>query len=403
MAERTRRGQRGRGSVYYDAARARWVGQLTVGKKPSQRDPTRLVRDVVAIYAPSEEEAWDKLDEVRRQHRAGTLPSPLARTETVGDLLRRWLAGKRGTVVPSTWQRYEEHVRLHLLPHLGTLRLRELRAHHARTLYSALAGRLGSRSIGYAHLTLRAAVQQAVVEGDLPRDPLVGVKPPKAAPVEQVVLEQDAVRRLEAATPALRLGTLWLLAVYTGARQGELLGATWADLELTRQDGRPGGRWTVRRVLVEGADGRFIVVPRTKRRASLRTLPLPPHVVAALRAHKARQGTERLKAGPLWREHQLVFCTELGTPYRPSNLLARDWKQLAAAAHLPAGAHPHTLRHTFASTLFALGRPLPEISYLLGHGSITTTVAVYAHYVNRMPEAAVLALADYYAADGGAG
>lgn len=403
MADRTRRGQRGRGSVYYDAARERWVGQLTVGKKPSQGDPTRLVRDVVAIYASSEEEAWDKLDEVRRQHRTGLLPGSQSRTETVGDLLRRWLVGKRGTVVPTTWQRYEEHVRLHLLPHLGMVRLRELRAHHARTLYTALARRLGSRSIGYAHLTLRAAVKQAVTDGDLARDPLLGVKPPRLERPEQTALEQDAVRRLEVAADGLRLGALWLLAVYTGAREGELLGATWADVELTRRDGRPGGRWTIRRALVRGERSRLLIVPRTKRRASQRTLPIPPHVVTVLRAHKARQGAERLKAGPLWRDHDLVFCTERGTPYNPSNLLARDWKQLARAARLPVGTHPHTLRHTFASTLFALGRPLPEIAALLGHGSIMTTATVYAHYVARAPDDAILALATYYLPAGATG
>jgi integrase len=395
---RPRKRQYARGSVYFDAARDRWVGRLAVGTKPSRGDPKRLVLDRLAVYAATEREAWDKLDTARKQQRDGALPSARGRAETVGSLLDRWLTGIASRMEPESRRRHQNNITLRLKPALGQVRLRELRPEHLRALYTGLQGNVSPRTIRYTHVTISAALEQAVDDGDLPRNPAARVKPPKVDTPEQSALERDEVRRLEAAASSLRLGPMWILAVYTGAREGELLGAKWSDFQLTPA----GGRWTIRRTLALDTGKRPVLKPSTKRAASMRTVPLPPNVVRELRTHRQRQREERLRAGALWMESNLVFCTELGTLSNPSNVINRDWRRLRDEARLPAGAHPHTLRHTFASTLFALGRSLPEISYLLGHASIAVTAQVYAHWVRRAPEEGVLALAAYYS-DGGDG
>ncbi|MGH2352259.1 MAG: tyrosine-type recombinase/integrase [Chloroflexota bacterium] len=401
-----RQGGRGEGTVYFHVRRQVWQGQVTVGKKPSKRDSARLVPDVLTVTAPTEAEAWARLEAVRRERGAGTLPSSRARAETMAALLERWLAATAGTVEPESHRRQRDAVRRRLIPALGQLRPAALRPDDVRALYARLRGsgpgQVSANTLRKTHYVLKAALQQAVDDGDLPTNVAARVTPPKLVPTEQLALERAEVQRLEVACAPKpgehgehgeRLGALWLLAIYTGARAGELLGCTWADLQL---EDPLAGRWTVRRVLALDETKRPIVTPRAKRRSSLRTLPLPPLVAAALRAHRARQAEERLRAGQHWQPHDLVFCTELGTPYPPSNLLNRDWRRIKALAGLPAAAHPHTLRHTFASTLFALGRPLPEISYLLGHASIATTATVYAHFVNRAPEEAIASLSAYF-------
>src|SRR5262249_36570110 len=181
---------------------------------------------------------------------------------------------------PESRRRHQNNIALRLKPAVGQLRLWELRPEHLRALYAGLQGAVGPRTIRYTHVTICAALEQAVDDGDLPRNPAARVKPPKVATPEQGTLERDEVRRLEAAAATLRLGPMWLLAVYTGAREGELLGAKWGDFLLTPA----GGRWTIRRTLALDAGKRPFLKPSTKRGASMRTVPLPPDVVPVLRA-----------------------------------------------------------------------------------------------------------------------
>jgi integrase len=100
-----------------------------------------------------------------------------------------------------------------------------------------------------------------------------------------------------------------------------------------------------------------------------------------LRAHKARQNTERLRAGGAYRDHGLVFVSAGGAPLVHANLW-RSFKGLMKRLGLPA-ASPHTCRHTVATNLLYAGVPLNEVSHLLGHAGVEVTARVYAHALVR--------------------
>ena len=133
--------------------------------------------------------------------------------------------------------------------------------------------------------------------------------------------------------------------------------------------------------------GRLVQLKRSWHR---RVLPLSPWLVAVLERHRTLLETERQLAGQKWREHGLVFPSQVGTPRKAGNLWL-SWKRLQKRLGLGEGTprdasgsrgSPHTfhdLRHTFATLALHAGVPLWKVSKLLGHRDISITLRVYGH------------------------
>jgi integrase len=174
----------------------------------------------------------------------------------------------------------------------------------------------------------------------------------------QTFLSQVAGDRLEA---------LYVLALATGARQGELLGLRWEDVDL--EAGRLAIRHTLSRI--DGSLGD----PKTAR--GRRTVPLPPFVVTSLREHRRRQLEQRLAAGRRWVDGGFVFTTRTGTALHSKNVL-RAFQAALERAALPR-VRFHDLRHSAATLLLAQGVSIHEVSWMLGHASIAITADTYGH------------------------
>ncbi len=170
-----------------------------------------------------------------------------------------------------------------------------------------------------------------------------------------------------------RLEALFVLALSTGMREGEVLGLRWSDVDLDA------GILTVAQT-IQRIDGRLqAVAPKTER--SRRVLAIPAFAVAALQEHHDRQEFEKKASGEeLWegQTHGLVFCTEIGTPIAKENLRRRHWLPLLRRAELPPMPF-HNLRHSAASLLHAQGADLRLIMEVLGHSQIATTAQTYTH------------------------
>ncbi|GAB3993472.1 hypothetical protein GCM10028771_18510 [Nocardioides marmoraquaticus] len=121
-------------------------------------------------------------------------------------------------------------------------------------------------------------------------------------------------------------------------------------------------------------------------------MALSPAVVALLKAHRAAQAAERLKATNYWAETGFVFTTELGAPADPRNLL-RTVQLVREKTELPPMG-VHTLRHTYATTALLAGVPLHVVSRNLGHSSIAITADVYGHVTDDAARAAASAVSD---------
>jgi len=318
--------------------------------------------------------------------------------QTTGEFLTHWLdtvAAHR--VRATTLEDYRATITKHLVPGLGNVPVQRLTPAAVQAFYAAkLAGGCGPRTVQLCHLRLSQALKQGVRWGTVPRNVCESVDPPKVTPGRGKTWTPDQARRFLAAAETDGYAPLWLLALTTGARQGELLGLRWEDVDLAK------GSLSVRQALAI-LDGKPII-QAPKSRAAVRTIALPVETVAALKAHKARQNEARLKAGALWVDHGLVFATPTGQPIHPANV-QRNHAKLQARAGVPR-IRFHDLRHTHATWLITGGQPITSVSERLGHAKSSITLDIYAHAVTATQDRAALAVSALLfgpAADAGAG
>jgi integrase len=170
-------------------------------------------------------------------------------------------------------------------------------------------------------------------------------------------------------------------------RRGELLGLRWGDVDLNSATLR------VRRSLTRTDNGRRLAIGDTKNKKSRRTVRLTPRAMEALKRHRAIQAEEKLKAGDLYGDHDLVLAGQGGGLINPSNLRRRSFMPLLKRAGLPQITF-HDLRHTCASLLFQKNVYPKFVQELLGHASVAITLDTYSHMLPGMGGEAADAIAE---------
>ncbi|WP_217640788.1 tyrosine-type recombinase/integrase [Blastococcus tunisiensis] len=295
------------------------------------------------------------------------------RAPTVGDWLDHWLdniAARR--VRARTLESYRSTVRLHLHPGIGHHRLDRLQPDHLERLYGALADKgLSPASILRVHRVISRALRVASQRGTVARNVATLVDPPTVKrPQTALPLNADEARRVMAAAQAHRNAARWTVALAVGLRQSEALGLRWADVNLDN------GTLTVRRGL-HRVGGQGLIYEEPKADRSRRTLALPEQLVGALRAHRATQLEERVTAGSLWEDSDLVFAQANGRPIeRKSDW--HNWKALLREAGVRE-VRLHDGRHTAATLLLSEGVHPRVVMEVLGHAQMRTTTDTYSH------------------------
>jgi integrase len=306
---------------------------------------------------------------------------------TVGEWLDRWLEDAvADTVRPVTFAKYEQIVRNHAKPALGRLRLQTLTPAHVRGLYrEKLDSGLSPRTVQYVHVTLNKALKQAVADGLIPRNVCEAVKPPRPQKREISPLTPEQARRFLEACQGERLEALFVLAVHTGMRQGELLGLHWEDVDLEA------GTLRVRRALAQTNDGPVLTAPKSAK--SRRRIKLTGASVEVLKRHRAAQNGESRKLGGLWENRGLVFPNRTGGFLSPYLLTDGPLKRPLECAGLPS-IRFHDLRHTCATILLSRGVHAKLVQELLGHATISITLDTYSHVLPGMDDGVADAMAD---------
>jgi integrase len=236
------------------------------------------------------------------------------------------------------------------------------------------------------HVALHKALGQAVKWHMIPRNAAEAVKAPRPSPEEIRPLSREQTKTLlEVAKKEVRFEALYVLAVTTGLRQGELLGLKWEDVDL--EDGVV----RVRRTLARHRGRLVLGEPKTKR--SRRTVQLTEAAVKALKEHLARQREQVEKLDDKYEDQGLVFATQKGTLVNPTNLRKRSFEPLLEKAGLPS-IRFHDLRHTCATLLLSSNVNPKIVSEMLGHATIAITLDTYSHVLPNMQKGAARALED---------
>jgi integrase len=308
----------------------------------------------------------------------------------VEEYLDRWLSDSvRNTVKATTFERYEQLTRLHLKPALGWVKLKTLTPAHVRSLYrEKLEAGLSPRTVRYIHTTLHKALKQAVMDGLIPRNVTEAVKPPQPTREEMHPLtpEQAKVLLQTAHETGDRLEALYVLAIHTGLRQGELLGLKWDDVDL--ED----GSLQVRRTLAITKSGPVFSFPKTA--GSRRSVKLTSKATEALKSHLERQLAEIDRVGSLWSPGDadgLIFASETGEPLDRRAVTKQKFKPLLRRAGL-LEIRFHDLRHTCATLLLTRNVNPKIVSEMLGHATIAITLDTYSHVLPNMRDHAAAAM-----------
>lgn len=261
---------------------------------------------------------------------------------TLGEYMDRWLeTSVDGSVRESTRESYGHQVGRYIVPAIGSVKLKKLSAMHVQGMYRSMLDRgLSSRTVQYTHAVSHRALKQAVRWGLVLHNVSEDVDRPRLPREEIRPLDRTRARCLLEVAEGDRFEALYVLAVHTGMRPGELLGLKWEDLDLDAN----GGSLRMYRALSDGK----LTAPKTKR--SRRRIDLSAASVTALKAHRKRQLEERMQKAGLWQDHGLVFPSTVGTPLSHRNGV-RSFKALLKRAGLPVGTRLYDLRHTCATLL----------------------------------------------------
>jgi integrase len=351
------RAPRGRGSVFEDKSRGRWVAQI------------KLEGNLLRRYARTQNEAW----ELREQLVSDTKrQKPSDQHTLLREYLEQWLATKRAA--PSTLRNYRSQLRLYIAPAaIAQVQLSKLAPHHLRVLLAAMEKQgLAASTIRQTKAILQAALRQALEDGLVTRNVAALVQPPPLARSSRRALTPDEARTLLESLRGDRLEAMYATAVMLGLRQGEVLGLRWQDIDLEAHT------LNVAQTL-QRSEGKYITRP-PKTKTSTRALPMPRLLVSALSDWKVSQKAEFLKTGAR-PDHDLCFTTQGGNPLNGS-WVTHDLQRRLKALGL-AKFRFHDLRHAAATLLLAEGFGPREIMAVLGHSSIAVTMNVYAGTVDE--------------------
>ena len=298
--------------------------------------------------------------------------------KTVSEFLEEWLDYKRDFVRARSIEIYSQTIQKRIIPYIGKVKLRDLKPTHLRDLYSTLQRKqkLSARTVAQTHHMLHDALDRALKWEIVTRNVTDAVDPPRIAKKKFEIWTLDQVRNFLTHPSVLshRFYVMFLLALTTGMRHGELLGLRWQDIDLDN------GRLSVRHNL-SWVGNEYVLGP-PKSESGERDIIVPSAVIAALKAHKSRQNEDRLKMHNAYVNRDLVIC-RINGDFVSETYLRKTFIRLTEQAGLPR-IRVHDLRHTHASLLLELGAQMKVIQEQLGHSTLSTTADVYTHLSNKV-------------------
>ncbi|MGO4496393.1 tyrosine-type recombinase/integrase [Paenibacillus sp. 2RAB27] len=306
-------------------------------------------------------------------------------TMLYAEYANNWLEAKQDI---SEQTRYvnEGHLKNHILPVIGNIPLQKVKVNHIELLIKTLqekvlanGKKLAGGTIKKIYNLVQTSFKAAVQKEYIIRDPFTlldkGSKPQaKKANVDYWTKEEtkEFLNSFEH-----RQKILFILAIYTGMRRGEILGLRWKDVDLENGQLRISQILAFKSKIKDGA----------KTLAGNRSISIPPIVVAELRKHRTVIIQEKWEAKDKYKDHDLVVCGKDGRPVSWSNFHKFWIRRLEKTTVRPIRFHD--LRHTCASLLLSAGTHPKIVQELLGHSSIKVTLDTYSHMMPNIQADAV--------------
>lgn len=333
------------------------------------------------FYGKTQKEVKEKLEEFKKQMSLGALPSD--DKLTLEHWYYTWLFDYRiKDLKPKSFEKYEGIYRNYIKGStIGKIKLKDLRATHLQKHYNELLDIYNKpvSTVKSLNTRLKPCLAEAEKQGYIQKNYCKMVTLPKDNTTKEIkVLSSDQQKLFIEAIKGHNLEVLFLVALSTGLRLGEILGLKWSDIDFNT------GTLTVNRTLQRvtqidrnGNRESKVIEQLPKTKNSIRSIPIPKNILIKLKDHRLEQNKNRLKLGDLYSNNDYVFCDKLGYPIDDKKP-ARNLKTILTKL----GIEPikfHGLRHTYATRLFEANVPPKTVQVLMGHYDISITLDIYTH------------------------
>ncbi|MED0736727.1 tyrosine-type recombinase/integrase [Aneurinibacillus thermoaerophilus] len=293
--------------------------------------------------------------------------------------LQQWLdnAAKQ-TTRATTFDGYKRTIHHRIIPAIGHLKLADIKPIHIQKFYTQLVEEdLSSEYIRFIHSILRSAFNTALKWQLVSKNIMSNVEVPKLKRKEKGIwtLEQAQQFLNYAKEKGTRRYIVYLLAIYTGMRRGEIFGLRWKDVDLEN------GKISINQTL-SWVSGQGLIFQEAKTKRSHRSISISDFVVQELKNHKLQQRKEKLRIGEAYNDQDLVVASAYGNPMNPRGV-TDYFRKLTVEAGLPV-IRFHDLRHTHATIMLKLGEHPKIVSERLGHSNIQMTLNLYSHVTPDM-------------------
>ena len=339
-----------------------------------------------SISGKTQREVAKRLKEITTSIDTGTyLPSCKL---TVGEWLNTWISEYTADWKPLTVSNYSKQIKKHLIPRLGAAKLEDLDTHTIQLFYNSLTkSGLAPKTVKNIHGVLHAALEQAISNGYISKNPTAGCKLPKVVRPEIKPLEPEEIARMLKEAKKDAYDNLFIVAMFTGMRQGELLGLSWDNVNFKT------GQITIKQQL-QCKDGVYFL--ETPKSGKYRVLSPAPVVMDALKDEQQGQNANKQIVGAAWENKwNLVFTDALG-----KNLVRRTvvkhFKSVIERANIPSDVRFHDLRHSFAVTSLYTGDDIKTVQANLGHATAQFTLDVYGHVTQKMRQGSAMRMQAFY-------
>lgn len=354
-----------------------WEARYTEGFDPGTGKQIQR-----SVSGKTQKEVAQKLKAATAAIDTGTYIAPSKMT--VGEWLDIWSADYLGGVKPYTVVSYKGHIRNHIKPALGAIKLEALNAHTIQKFYNSLgqpdgdSPGLSPKTVKNIHGVLHMALQQAVSAGYIRFNPADACTLPRIVKKELTPLDEKQSRDFMQAIKGHRFETLFTVTLFTGMREGEILGLCWDCVDFEK-----GTILIEKQLQREKKKGGAYVFAPLKNDKSRKITPAP-WVMQMLKHHRAVQAEQRLKVGPMWEDSGLVFTDEIGH-HLATHTVYKEFKAVVASIGCPK-VRFHDLRHSYAVAAIRSGDDIKTVQGNLGHATAAFTLDVYGHVTDQMKQ-----------------
>ena len=343
-------------------ADGRYATSVTMGVDENGKPQKKIV------YAKTIRELEQKAAELRKQISEGTA------VEGGDTLMRNWAGDWLDTYKPNkegnTYAMYETVVRLHIIPEIGHLKLKDVRPHHVQQLINSQIANGLKRTHEQTLMTLKQMFKRAIENNMLVKNPADLVeKQRKTKPKKRALTDEERIA-VEQADLDIKCRAFVYVLLYAGLRRGEAIALTRKDIDMSKKTISVDKTWTT-------VKGKVSIKPMPKTDAGNRTIPMPAELYHVMQEHLS-----------LAKQSQ-VFPSAKGEVMSESSF-KRFWGKIERRLNIALGGSstlqilsedvtPHIFRHTYATMLYYAGVDVKAAQYLLGHSSITITLEIYTH------------------------